>query len=121
MKLYAVRVFVENWESAYHFYEKVLKLPLSFKDDGFGWAEFDIGGPKLGLERVSSGDEEGKKLVGRFLGVSLQVEDIQSTYEDLKRLGVEFAGPPQKQSWGGTLAHFKDPAGNTLTLLGSDF
>jgi len=24
----------------------------------------------------------------------------------------------QKQEWGGTLAHFEDPAGNVLTLVG---
>jgi len=24
----------------------------------------------------------------------------------------------QKQEWGGTLAHFEDPAGNVLTLFG---
>jgi len=47
----------------------------------------------------------------------VQVDDIQSTYEVLRAKGLPFLGPPEKLSWGGTLAHFKDPAGNTLTLL----
>jgi predicted enzyme related to lactoylglutathione lyase len=32
--------------------------------------------------------------------------------------GVHFTAPPEKQEWGGTLAHFEDPAGNVLTLVG---
>ena len=118
MKLYAIRVFVDDWDSACQFYEHVLNLPMKFKDSTLGWAEFDVGGPSLGIERIATGDEEGKNLIGRFLGISLQVDNIASTYEELRERGVEFTGPPQQQPWGGTLAHFKDPAGNTLTLLG---
>lgn len=63
-------------------------------------------------------DEEGKKLIGRFVGISLQVDNIEAVYEELSKIGVEFTTPPTKQDWGGTLAHFKDPAGNIITLLG---
>ena len=118
MKLYAIRVFVDDWDGACHFYEHVLNLPVKFRDSTLGWAEFDVGGPSLGIERVSKEDAEEQHLVGRFMGISLQVENIASTYEELRGLGVAFTGPPQQQPWGGTLAHFKDPAGNTLTLLG---
>ena len=117
MKLYTVRIFVDDWDLACDFYENTLKLPVKFKDPSLGWAEFDVGGPSLGVERASD-DEEGRSLIGRFLGVSLQVEDVASKYEELKTLGVEFTSPLERQSWGGSLAHFKDPAGNTLTLLG---
>ncbi len=118
MKLYAVRVFVRDWESACDFYENTLELPVKYKEPALGWAEFDIGGPSLGLEQVAENDEEGKALVGRFVGMSLQVDDIDAVYKDLTEKGVEFTGPPTKQDWGGTLAHLKDPAGNILTLLG---
>ena len=114
MKLYAIRIFVDNWPLACGFYEHTLGLPLVFKDDEFGWAEFDVGGAKFGLERAS--DEE-KELLGRFVGVSLQVENIEQTYNDLLAKGVEFTGPPEKQEWGGTLVHLKDPSGNILTLI----
>jgi hypothetical protein len=30
----------------------------------------------------------------------------------------KFHAPPEKQEWGGTLAHLKDSAGNVLTLVG---
>lgn len=118
MKLYAIRIFVDDWDKACDFYQNTLKLPLKFSDASMGWAEFDVGGASLGIERVEGNIDAKEKLVGRFLGVSLQVDDIQSKYQELKTLGVEFASPPEKQPWGGTLAHFEDPCGNTLTLLG---
>ena len=76
------------------------------------------GGASLALERVSEDDVEGRSLVGRFLGISLQIENIITTHEALQGKGVEFTAEPEKQSWGGTVAHFKDPEGNILTLLG---
>jgi hypothetical protein len=30
--------------------------------------------------------------------------------------GVDFVGPPEKQPWGGVLAHLRDPDGDILTL-----
>ena len=51
------------------------------------------------------------------MGVSLRVDDIAAAYEELRSRGVEFETPPEKQPWGGTLAHFRDPCGNVLTLF----
>ena len=118
MKLYAVRVFVRDWAEACAFYGETLGLRERFRDDDMGWAEYDLGGPCLGLERVAPGDREGEALLGRFLGISLQVEDIEALYETLRAKGVRFTAAPEKQPWGGTLAHFQDPEGNELTLLG---
>ena len=118
MELYAVRIFVRNWESACHFYGEVLGLPERFRNDELGWAEYDLNGPCLGIERVLPGDTEGEALVGRFLGVSLKVDNIEKTWGTLSKKGVAFTAPPEKQEWGGSLAQFQDPDGNILTLLG---
>ena len=117
MKLYNIRVFVRDWDTACEFYEHTLKLPLKYKNPQLGWAEFDVGGPSLGIERVDNDDREGQELVGQFLGISLQIDDIASTYKHLTDRGVEFTQPPEQQPWGGRLTHFRDPAGNVLTLL----
>lgn len=118
MKLYAVRIFVDDFNTACDFYGNTLGLPSRNRNDEIGWAEFDVGGASLGIEQAAPGEEESADLVGRFVGVSLQVNDIDAVYERLVEKGVRFTGPPVKQPWGGTLAHFDDPAGNTLTLLG---
>ena len=117
MKLYAIRIFVEDWQKACRFYEETLGLTCEFKDDSFGWAEFDVGGAKFGIERCDRADHPQAHLIGRFIGASLQVKDAFEAYEILKSKGVEFTEPPEKQDWGGVLAHFKDTSGNIITLM----
>ena len=93
-------------------------MPERYRNDDLGWAEYDLGGPCFGIERVQPGDAEGEALIGRFVGASLRVDDINEVYELLRTRGVQFTSPPEKQDWGGTLAQFQDPDGNVLTLLG---
>ena len=118
-KLYAVRIYVTDWDRALDFYSNTLGMPVAFAGADMGWAELDTGEAHLALQRVDPDDAEGNDLVGRFLSVSLQVDDIQATYETLRTRGVEFLEPPEAQPWGGVLAHFRDPDGNVLTLLSS--
>lgn len=117
-QIYAVRVFVRDWVRALAFYRNTLGMHASFVSEEHGWAELDVGGARLGLERVAPGDAEGEALLGRFLGVSLRVDDVRQVYETLRERGVAFPGPPERQPWGGVLAHLSDPEGNVLTLLG---
>ena len=117
-KLTTVRVFVTDWERAMRFYVETLEMVAAYRSDDVGWAQMATGEGQLAVERVS--DDEGRRLVGRFVGVSLQVPDIAATYKKLVERGVEFLGPPERQPWGGILAHLRDPDGNVLTLLGSE-
>lgn len=118
-RLYAVRIFVSDWARALDFYAKTLEMPIAFADEAMGWAELGVEGGHLALERVSPDDPEFAAHVGRFVGASLQVPSVAESYAELAARGVEFLGPPEKQPWGGVLAHFRDPDGNVLTLLGS--
>lgn len=117
-RLYAVRVFVSDWDRAVRFYTETLGIPTTFASDDLGWAQLATGEGQLALERAEPDDAEACELVGRFVGVSLEVPDIEATHETLVSRGVEFLAPPEKQPWGGVLAHFRDPDGNVLTLLG---
>ena len=117
MKLYAIRIFVKDWANGAAFYRDTLGLEERFRDDDLGWAEYDVGGPCIGLERVEEGDAEGEALVGRFVGMSLQVDDMDTTCARLSGKGVRFTMPPERQPWGGILAHIADPDGNEITLL----
>ncbi|MEM7412150.1 MAG: VOC family protein [Myxococcota bacterium] len=118
-KLNVVRIFVSNWERAIEFYTETLGIPAAFRDDDLGWAQLATGETQLALERLDPGDPEAAGLVGRFAGVSLEVPDIAATHRTLAERGVEFAAPPEKQPWGGVLAHLRDPDGNVITLLGA--
>jgi catechol 2,3-dioxygenase-like lactoylglutathione lyase family enzyme len=123
-RLLLVRIFVRDFERAVRFYTETLGMPLAFRDDAIGWAQLRIPGADLALER-DSGEQEGEgddgeaSMVGRFVGVSLAVDDIDHTYQTLLARGVEFLRPPQRMPWGGVLAHLRDPDGNVLTLAGT--
>jgi lactoylglutathione lyase len=117
-EVYAVRIFVRDWTRALDFYSKTLGMPVAFASEAMGWAELATGGSHLALERARPDDPESRELVGRFVAVSLRVADIDRCYTELRAKGVEFVAPPEKQPWGGTLAHLRDPDGNVLTLLG---
>ena len=116
---FAIRVFVTDWEAALRFYSETLGIPVSFESAEMGWAQLDTGECNLALERLAPDDPEAPGLLGRYVGVSLRVPDIEALYKDLVNRGVEFLGAPEAQPWGGVLAHLKDLEGNTLTLLGS--
>ncbi len=118
-RLYAVRVFTRDWQRALAFYRDTVGFPLEFSDDDMGWAQFKLGPAYIGLERCNPEDPEAAELVGRFVGTSIEVDDIHGEYARLRDAGVEFTSPPTEQPWGGVLAHFRDPDGNVLTLLGA--
>lgn len=117
MKIYGVRVFVDDFDVARAFYGATLGLEEVWAQPEIKAVGFQAGAAQLIVEEVAP-DGEDAELLGRFVGLSLQVDDIQSVYDDLRAKQVSFHGAPEKQVWGGTLAHFDDPAGNTLTLIG---
>jgi len=112
----AVRLFVSDLGRAIDFYTSTLGLDLTIQDDA-SYALFQLPNVTLLVERVDSGDEEFRDLVGRFSGVSLTTYSISAAFERLSAAGVRFDGPPELQPWGGTLAHFHDPDNNVLTLV----
>jgi catechol 2,3-dioxygenase-like lactoylglutathione lyase family enzyme len=111
----AVRLFVSDLERAVDFYQNALGLELANKEALY--AVFQLQNVTLLVERMDPGHTEFKDLVGRFAGISFTTKDIRFVYERLSSTGVCFEGPPEKQFWGGILAHFHDPDHNVLTLV----
>jgi catechol 2,3-dioxygenase-like lactoylglutathione lyase family enzyme len=118
MKIGFVRVFVTDFGKSLDFYTKTLGMELDYTDKE-SWAQFKSGeNVSLAIEKCDPDHvEQGSKLVGRFVGVTLMVDEIEEQYKRLVGKGVEFTGRPEKQPWGGTLAHLKDLDGNVLTLM----
>ncbi len=111
----AVRVFTRDFPRAEAFYRDTLGLKVLYSETDF--CVFDTGATKLVLEAQSPDDPETEALVGRFAAISFTVTAIDDVIADLRGKGVAFDGEPERQDWGGTLAHFFDPDGNTLTLV----
>jgi len=115
-RIWYVNVFVSDLGRAIEFYGSTLGLVLRHEDREHGYASFVAGPVGLGLAEVRSDSPEAPGLVGRHTGVGLGVADLAKAYEDLRRRGVRFTMPPQKQPWGGFMAMFADPDGNLFYL-----
>ena len=115
MDLASVRIFVTDIAEAARFYETVVGLTATVRSD-----DVIVYGkqPMIVIERVAPEDDD-EKLLGRFTGIGFAVADAQALFQELTAKGIETAGPPEKQSWGGILLHAKDPSGNTITFVQS--
>ncbi len=95
------------------FYRDVIGLePRSDRD---GSINFDWGSMRLTIARHS--DVNGPSRDPLRTMVNLAVEDIAATYERLSSAGVAFSRPPEQEPWGGWIATFNDPDGNTVQLM----
>lgn len=103
----------DNFPAMLTFYRDVLRLqPRSTRDGfvNFAWGDFRL--------TVAVHDEvRGKNEDPLRIMVNFAVGDIQRAYERLGSAGVNFSRTPEQESWGGWIATFQDPDGNTLQLL----
>lgn len=111
----AIRVFTFDMRTARPFYTDTLGLKAKLTTDEI--AIFDTGGARLILETANPDDADERELVGRFVGLSFAVDNIDSVCTELQNRGARLDDPPAQQDWGGTLAHIRDPDGNVLTLV----
>jgi hypothetical protein len=42
-KLFAVRVFVTDWQRAIRFYKDTMEIPIAYRNDEIGWAQLATG------------------------------------------------------------------------------
>ena len=80
---------------------------------GKRWIELTIPGAQTAVVLFTPDGQDDR--VGTFFNGSFGCDDVEYTYDQLLKRGVEFTGPPQKQPWG-TLVQFRDPDGNTFVL-----
>lgn len=108
----AIRIFVRDLPRARDFYGGLLNLPE--RVDGDEFSAFRLAGIDIVIEVATDGQAG---MVGRFTGFSFAVADIEVALGDLRAAGVPVLGAPEKQFWGGILAHIADPDDNELTLV----
>jgi len=108
-----VIIWTDRYPEMLAFYRDVLGLmPRSEKP---AFANFEWGGFRLS---VAAHDEvHGPARDPLRIMVHLKVADIAATYRRLVDRGVAFSRSPEQERWGGWVATFADPDGNTLQLL----
>ena len=110
----AVRVWVHDLEAARRFYGE--QLGMAATGESPGHVVYEPGGAPVIVEALAADDPEAGRLVGRVLGVSLEVADATAAAAELSAAGVRVVGEPERQPWGGVLAFVEDPSGNVVTL-----
>ncbi|MCU0570598.1 MAG: VOC family protein [Oculatellaceae cyanobacterium Prado106] len=114
--LSAVRLFVTDIEKAKQFYCDQLEMPLKQDGRSDGFLLFDLGTISVVVEAIANPNQEAD-LVGRFVGITFNVPDVQSLYDSLRAKGIEFMGTPQLQPWGGTTVSILDPDKNAISFV----
>jgi predicted enzyme related to lactoylglutathione lyase len=103
----------ERFDAMARFYRDTLGLtPRTQKSD---FVNFDWHGVRLSVG-VHDGIRGPSRDPARVM-VNLTVEDIEAAYRRLAAAGVLFSRPPEREAWGGVVATFADPDGNTLQLM----
>src|SRR5437868_12163577 len=105
-KIGMIILMQQDIAKAVDFYQALgLKLLFHLRDK---WAEFELGGVKIGLCPTSA------PAIDRRIGVVFEVVDFTTFYANHKESGI-FLGEPT-QALHGTMISFKDPGGNILDL-----
>ena len=76
----------------------------------FEWGDFR-------LSVTAHSDVHGRSRDPLRVMVNFAVDDIHAVHRRLEAAGVGFSRPPERERWGGWVATFEDPDGNTLQLL----
>ncbi|MYB41985.1 MAG: VOC family protein [Chloroflexi bacterium] len=90
-------------------------LGLAPRADRDGHVDFEWGGLRLTI--AVHDDVGGPARDPLRVMINFAVEDIEAEYARLREAGVAFSRPPGRERWGGLVATFADPDGNTLQLL----
>jgi lactoylglutathione lyase len=114
-RIWDVTLTVTDLSQAVAFYRDLLGLPLKYQFPDY--AGFDVGGVELGLKTWGGKEppREGEPVVN-FL-----VDDVDRAFQELSAKGVRFTKAPEDTPWGGRIALFQDPDGNTLQLTQIDW
>jgi predicted enzyme related to lactoylglutathione lyase len=103
----------ERFGDMARFYRDTLGLtPRSSKGD---FINFDWAGVRLSVgvhDRVRGASRDPLRVM-----IHLTVDDIRAVHMRLARAGVVFTREPEREDWGGWVATFTDPDGNTLQLM----
>lgn len=95
------------------FYRDILGLQL--RSDREGFINFEWGETRLTIahhEGVAGPARDPLRVM-----VNLRVDDIDTVHRRLDAAGVVFSRNPEREPWGGWIATFNDPDGNTIQLM----
>ena len=120
-RIWTVRVFVSNQESALAFFRDVLEFPVILHAPRFGWVELGPDDERAKIAFVEPNPDADPiryewqlGQIGRDTGITFETHDLDGFYKKMKGREVRFYLLPEKMPWGGYMAGFEDPDGNPI-------
>lgn len=139
-KVHCIEIPVSNMTKSVAFYEEVLGLDKSYEHPV--WTSFDVGGTSFALAasgtketpkdaeicrsctlcvlRYAAGQDQREGKPTASCVIYLSVDNLNTTYQELKEQGVKFLSEPREQAWGAKTAVMLDPDLNILVLTEND-
>src|ERR1700733_5338745 len=116
LDLFGVRLLVEDFSAALHFWRDIMKLRVSFHDETIGYAYFDTGKIALELQThdafTSALGAPAQVAHGRQVVLDVRVDDVDATDAELIELGAtSVSAPIDRPAWRARTAHIADPDG----------
>jgi catechol 2,3-dioxygenase-like lactoylglutathione lyase family enzyme len=118
----AITLFQEDLAAAKRFYQDVFGLPVVFEDANS--AVFTFGETVVNLLAADEAPsliapaKPGADDAGVRFQLTLPVEDVDATCDDLRAKGVELLNGPMDRPWGIRTASFRDPGGHIWEIAG---
>jgi lactoylglutathione lyase len=114
--IFGFTLFVEDLAATKQFYQEVFGLPVEYEDDAS--AVFNFGNTIINLLTTTAAHEliapaaVARPEAGSRFQITIQVDDVDATCEELRRRGVELLNGPMDRPWGIRTAAFSDPGGH---------
>ncbi len=115
----SITLFADDVAVTKAFYAEVFGLPVVFEDEAS--AVFRFGSQLINLLRTSEAPEVIEPAtvgIGTRMLLTLTVEDVDATCEQVQRRGATLLNGPADRPWGVRTATFADPAGHLWEIAG---
>jgi catechol 2,3-dioxygenase-like lactoylglutathione lyase family enzyme len=116
----AITLFVDDLEAARRFYVEVFGLPVFYEDESSAVFRFGETLVNLLVATEAPGLVAPASVASPDAGVRFQltlgVDDVDATCDELRRRGVELLNGPLDRPWGIRTASFRDPGGHVWEI-----
>jgi predicted enzyme related to lactoylglutathione lyase len=112
MKLVQARIVTDNVERIAGFYASLTGATVALNDY---YVEVPAGPMSVGFSR--RGFTEYRKEASGQIILDFQVDDVDTEYERIGRLSVDWVLRPATQPWGSRAMIFRDPEGNLVNVF----
>jgi len=118
------RLLVRDFKACFKFYQEILGLTHVGGNENGPYAEFTTGNHLLALfdrqrmsEVLGTTDKPVQIDSQDRMALIFEVQDVDTTYNNLKKKGLIFVTKPtDRPAWGLRTAHLRDPDGNLIEL-----